>query len=249
MSCRAGPDRRHDAGVTREEASRLLGVRGDEDEKIIRRAFHRVASRVHPDRPDGDEARYRRAVEAYRLLCPSHDDDVPARGADVEDIVVVPLSVAVGGGSVRVRGASVTVPPHTAPDDVLVLRGLGGGGNPPGDLRLRVVLGDGEGWSVDGRDLRGELPVSLLEWLGRGLVSVDLPGGRATIPLADIELDEEIVLMGFGLGREAERGDVVLVPRLVLPGDDATLRSVLLRLQGEAGSAARARVSRAAGVS
>ncbi|NBC96558.1 MAG: DnaJ domain-containing protein, partial [Deinococcus-Thermus bacterium] len=61
----------------REEAFRALGVSSSAAPGEIRAAWHRAAFEMHPDRPDGNYARFVEAKAAYELL---HRDGETAEG-------------------------------------------------------------------------------------------------------------------------------------------------------------------------
>src|SRR5262245_42318902 len=50
------------------DARAVLGVGPLATQTQIRQAFRDAAKRVHPDRPGGDAARFRRVIDAYRAL-------------------------------------------------------------------------------------------------------------------------------------------------------------------------------------
>ena len=54
--------------MTLKDARELLGVGPLAAPGDVRRGFREAAKRAHPDRPGGDEARFRRVVEAYHRL-------------------------------------------------------------------------------------------------------------------------------------------------------------------------------------
>src|SRR5205807_10348804 len=72
-SCRASSSRstpRTDVATTDKDYYELLGIARDADEQEIKRAFRRLARRLHPDvseEPDA-EVRFREISEAYEVL-------------------------------------------------------------------------------------------------------------------------------------------------------------------------------------
>lgn len=46
----------------------ILGVPENADEETIKRAFRELAKKYHPDRPGGDAEKFKKIVEAYRVL-------------------------------------------------------------------------------------------------------------------------------------------------------------------------------------
>ncbi|HRZ30015.1 MAG TPA: DnaJ domain-containing protein [Candidatus Paceibacterota bacterium] len=47
---------------------KILGVTSNATEKEIKQAFHNLAFKYHPDRPGGDEKRFKEINEAYQTL-------------------------------------------------------------------------------------------------------------------------------------------------------------------------------------
>jgi curved DNA-binding protein len=56
------------AALTLSEARQVLGVDAETGAAEVRRRFREAAKQAHPDRPGGDAARFRRVLEAYRVL-------------------------------------------------------------------------------------------------------------------------------------------------------------------------------------
>ena len=46
----------------------ILGVSENAGKDEIKKAFHKLAHKYHPDRPDGDEAKFKEINEAYQTL-------------------------------------------------------------------------------------------------------------------------------------------------------------------------------------
>lgn len=46
----------------------ILGVPENADEEAIKKAFRELAKKYHPDRPGGDAEKFKKIVEAYRVL-------------------------------------------------------------------------------------------------------------------------------------------------------------------------------------
>lgn len=46
----------------------ILGVPENADEETIKRAFRELAKKYHPDRPGGDAEKFKKIIEAYRVL-------------------------------------------------------------------------------------------------------------------------------------------------------------------------------------
>jgi len=117
----------------------------------------------------------------------------PRRGADFEHDVTIPFIVAANGGSETIRVADaagsvqsieVKVPAGIADGATLRVRGKGSpgvGGGAPGDIRLRVQVGEHPWYRRDGLDLLMDLPITIVE-AARG-VQVELPLLSGTVSL------------------------------------------------------------------
>ncbi len=46
----------------------ILGVPENADDETIKKAFRELAKKYHPDRPGGDAEKFKKIVEAYRIL-------------------------------------------------------------------------------------------------------------------------------------------------------------------------------------
>lgn len=64
---------------SRLQSSKLLGVAPDASLTDIKRAYRRIAKRLHPDRTGGDVASFRRITAAYNMLLQSHRDGASRR--------------------------------------------------------------------------------------------------------------------------------------------------------------------------
>lgn len=113
-----------------------------------------------------------------------------------------------GGSGVR-RGRSevdVTVPPRVRDGSKLRLRGMGGPGNPPGDLLVRVAVTLPAGAHLEGDDVHADVHVLPGE-AARG-TTLRYAGADVTVP-AGTHDGTELRLRGLGVGR----GDLVLTVR------------------------------------
>lgn len=137
-----------------------------------------------------------------------------------------------GGSGVRRRGASVdvTIPAKAGPGTRLRLRGLGGPGNPPGDVLVKVVPEVPSGARVQGRDVIDELYLPPWE-RGRAAradyhgVDVRVPRGTAeggTVRVAGAGLGGDLVLtVRYDLARAAARSAGAWFRKLTRGGDAA----------------------------
>jgi DnaJ-class molecular chaperone len=107
----------------------------------------------------------------------------PARGEDRRHRVEVDFLLAARGGRQRLalgdRVIEIDIPPGTEDGRVLRLRAQGGKGPPggsPGDLLLTVAVRPHERFSLRGKDVHLELPISLPE---------AIHGAKVTVPTID----------------------------------------------------------------
>lgn len=120
---------------------------------------------------------------------------------------------ACGGQGVR-RGSAaveVTVPPRSGHGSRLRLRGLGGPGNPPGDLYARLAVRLPESAEVVGGEVRDRL--ELTPWAAASGAKIDYEGVIVTVP-AGTKDGQLIRVKGAGLGGR----DLVLSARVDLLG-------------------------------
>ena len=228
-------------GVVEPDPYRILGLSPGVAPEEVDQAWRRAARETHPDR-GGDAGRFRLARWAHlSIVDPGRAGRYPADAATPgrhrTDVLRVPLGAAMGGGLVAHAGRRVRVPADIAVGEELRLVGLGEPGDPPGDLLLRVEVHAVPPWTLDGLEVSGPLPLTWLELYRGRAVQVFLPGGRSATLRVGPELltvDDPVVfrVRGLGLRRGEERGDLLLRPLAVAPtSGDATLESVLVRLQ------------------
>lgn len=137
-----------------------------------------------------------------------------------------------GGSGVRRRGATVdvTIPARAGPGTKLRLRGLGGPGNPPGDLLVQVVPQVPAGAKVQGRDVHDDL--YLAPWERGRVVHADYHGVDVTVPRGTSD-GGTVRVAGAGLG-----GDLVLTVRFDLARAVARSAGAWFRKLARGGDAA-----------
>ncbi|WGL50800.1 DnaJ C-terminal domain-containing protein [Nocardioides sp. BP30] len=135
----------------------------------------------------------------------------PVPGTDHEAEVEVSVEEAYHGtersftidGPDGSRTIDVTIPPGVVDGQRIRLRGQGGPGSgsaAPGDLFLVVRIADHPRYRVEGRDLRVLLPVAPWEAALGASVSVETPGGAATVKVpAGSSSHRSLRLKGRGL--------------------------------------------------
>lgn len=157
-------DRSHSEVTSRQEAYALLGLNGGADRDSLKAAFRAAVKAARPDRPGGDETRYRRVIAAWRLL--RADPPLPASTALADlpppppVIIVTPLQ-ALKGGTTTVwlgdRSLKVRITRGVRTGDPLRLKG---GADDGGDLKLPVLIRGDEALNIVGDDLYMTWPVS-----------------------------------------------------------------------------------------
>lgn len=159
--------------MTVAEARALLGLDGPAHGDVLTAAFRRAVKAARPDFPDGDEGRFRRAIEAHALLkrldAPLALPAPARRPSPPPTLAITPLQ-ALEGGSARVRSAGrvlkVRLEPGLRTGDRLRLSGAASDG---GDLWLNIVIRGCATFSAVGDDLHMtcEVPSRTLREGGR----------------------------------------------------------------------------------
>ncbi|KQW83976.1 DnaJ C-terminal domain-containing protein [Brevundimonas sp. Root1279] len=150
----------HDA-LTLADAWSVLGLDGPTEPRAATAAFRTALKAARPELHDGDEARFRRVIEAWRLV---RHEDAPASAAPMPPaapvIVLTPLQ-AVKGGTVTVqlggKTLKVRAPKGLRSGDTLRLRRAAADG---ADLTATVLIRGADGLSVVGDDLYMDWPVA-----------------------------------------------------------------------------------------
>lgn len=179
----------------------------------------------------------------------------PVPGSDHETEVEVSVEEAYHGTERRFtisgpdgpRTLDVTVPPGVVDGQRIRLRGQGGPGSgsaAAGDLYLVVRIADHPRYRVEGRDLHALLPVAAWEAALGSSVSVDTPGGSATVKVpAGSSSHRRLRLKGHGLpNRRGAAGDFYAELQIRLPRTlSADERRVFEELSTVSGFDARSR--------
>ncbi len=151
---------------------------------------------------------------------------VQRRGQDYEQEVEITLEEAYHGTSRHLRkpdGSTVEVkiPPGAKEGSRVRFKGLGGPGNPPGDLFLRIRIHPHPQFRVEGSDLYTEVPVDVYTAVLGGEVHVPTLDGRTVrlkIP-PYTQNGRKFRLRGKGMpkGKGAGHGDLYAVVDVRLP--------------------------------
>lgn len=235
--------------LTPRDACALLGLDAPLGGAELARAFRAAAKASRPDQPGGDAERFRRVIEAYRLLQAEAARPVPVPAPprsraqprprprpDPEAVLAIAPREALAGlaRTVRLpngRRLGLRLPAGLRTGETVRLKGQGPGG---ADLLLTLRIEGEAGLAVIGDDLWMTWPVDprLLEHGGR--TEIDTPAGPRTvwIPRA-LPRPARLRLKGQGLpareGRAQGHLFITLEPRAERAGD--ALRDRLARFQ------------------
>ncbi|WP_114312810.1 DnaJ C-terminal domain-containing protein [Thermus caldifontis] len=146
----------------------------------------------------------------------------PRRGRDLRAELPLSLEEAFHGGEKVVevggRRVSVRIPPGVQDGSTLRLAGLGGPGEPPGDLLLSVRLLPHPVFRLEGQDLYATLDVPApIAVVGGKVRAPTLEGPvEVTIP-PKTQAGKRLRLKGKGFPGPHGRGDLYLEVRVVIP--------------------------------
>jgi curved DNA-binding protein len=150
----------------------------------------------------------------------------PARGADQEAEIVVPVEEAYQGGRRRVTIAGQTydvdIPPGVTDGQRIRLAGQGGRGREgaaAGDLYLIVRLAPHPRYRVEGRDIFVDLPLAPWEAALGVSVAVETPGGDAKVKVPPgTSTGRRLRLRGRGMPNpRGTAGDLYAEVKIVVP--------------------------------
>jgi curved DNA-binding protein len=202
-------------------ARQVLGVGPLASAGEVRRAFREAAKQAHPDRPGGDEQRFRQVVAAYQRLQPAAAAEriiqPPAPAAPEPAILTLGPLIALRGGAVEHTLASgrrirVKLPPGLRQGDVVRA----------GGAELTVVLRGAPDMLVRGDDLWVSVRVPARSLEGGGRVALETPLGRRIVWLTTKAGERGLVrLVGQGLPARGQRPQGHLFLRLTPTPDEA----------------------------
>jgi curved DNA-binding protein len=144
----------------------------------------------------------------------------------------VPVRVEVSDGDTRTM--NVKVPPGIPNGGTLRLRGQGGSGDPPGDLRLDVIVDRHPRLSREGNDLRLSVPVTAYEAYRGGPIDVRTPWGTVALKLpAGAQNGQVLRVRGHGVRpTDKPHGDLFVVLDIRMPpAGNAKLLEALAQVQ------------------
>ncbi|WP_243091067.1 DnaJ C-terminal domain-containing protein [Thermus neutrinimicus] len=148
----------------------------------------------------------------------------PRKGRDLRAELPLTLEEAFRGGEKVVevggRRVSVRIPPGVQEGSLIRLAGLGGPGEPPGDLLLSVRLVPHPVFRLEGQDLHATLDVPApIAVVGGKVRAPTLEGPvEVTIP-PKTQAGRRLRLKGKGFPGPHGRGDLYLEVRVVIPED------------------------------
>jgi curved DNA-binding protein len=146
----------------------------------------------------------------------------PRRGRDVRAELPLTLEEALHGGErvleVGGRRASVRIPPGVQDGTTLRVPGMGGPGDPPGDLLLTVRLLPHPHFQLEGQDLYAILDVPApIAVVGGKVRAMTLEGPvEVTVP-PRTQAGRKLRLKGKGFPGPTGRGDLYLEVRITIP--------------------------------
>jgi DnaJ-class molecular chaperone len=176
---------------------------------------------------DGDFSRFGGFDDIFASFMSRRGDGTQSRGRgqDIHYSMEVGFLDAINGTTTTVglgdgTTLDVKIPAGTRNGQTLRLRGKGGrGGNVSGDALIEIRVKPHPFFTVDGDDIRVELPVSLKEAVLGGKIRVPTPGGYVSLTLKP-HTDNGVTLRirGKGLPKTGgASGDVLVTIRIVLP--------------------------------
>lgn len=151
-------------------------------------------------------------------------DPPPRREAQRHVAAIDPMLSFTGGSATitvnrpdgRAESLRVRVPAGAKTGDVVTVNGFSGRG---GDLQVELEIPDHPLLRRTGDDLEMDLPVTLLEAVQGGAITVPTPTGMARVQLPPRCAGQKLRLRGRGVQRPDRPGNLVLVLRLTLPDD------------------------------
>jgi DnaJ-class molecular chaperone len=153
-------------------------------------------------------------------------EDMPATGQDVAGEVTISLAEAAHGTKTRVqlptgREVEVKVPSGLNDGQQIRLKGQGmpgQSGGPAGDVLITVHIAPHPHFSVDGVNLRVDIPVTLYDAVLGGKVRVPTLDGAVDLAIpAGTNSGRTFRLKGKGMPAKTGAGDLLATARIMLP--------------------------------
>jgi DnaJ-class molecular chaperone len=169
---------------------------------------------------------------------PGPNRNGPARGADARYILQAEFLDAINGATKRLtlpdgQTLDVKIPPGTADGQTLRLRGRGEPGRnngPAGDALIDIVITPHPFFVREGQTIRLELPITLLEAVLGGKITVPTPAGPVAMTIKPgTDTGMELRLKGRGVPAHGNQpaGDLYVKLRVQIGKPDAALEAFL----------------------
>lgn len=168
--------------------------------------------------------------------------ETPPRGADIQGTVTVPFTVWALGGKARVelrgRTIDVTIPAGIVEGKTIRLKGQGDPsmlGGESGDALVTILVEPHSLFRVEGRNVRVDANVTVYEAALGAKVRVPTMDGSVDLALPPGTTGSRAFrLKGKGIQAKDGAGDLLVTPRIILPGSiDDDLKAALERLRDE----------------
>lgn len=160
------------------DAWSVLGLDGPTEPRAATAAFRTALKAARPELHDGDETRFRRVIEAWRLV---RREDVPTPASPLPPsapVVVLTPMQAIKGGTVTVqlggKTLKVRAPKGLRSGDALRLRRAAADG---ADLTASVLIRGADGLSVVGDDLYMDWSISTRTLEDGGRIEIETHAG------------------------------------------------------------------------
>lgn len=223
--------------LTLRDAYGLLGLHGPVEPRRLAELFRAAVKSARPDQPGGDAERFRRVIEAYRLI---QKRGVLGPALDAPEARPMPVPVVVLSPLEAVHGACATVAlPGRGALRVMVPAGLRTGehvrlsGAAPdgGDIYLPVLIRAADGLKAIGDDLFMTCPVDPRLLADGGRVEINTHAGpRHAWVVGGMAGTVRLCLKGLGLPSRGPRAAGRLFVTLeAAPGAPSAAEHLLAR--------------------
>lgn len=235
--------------MTAGEAFAVLGLSGPASPEAVKAAFNAAAKAARPDHEGGDEERFRKVIEAYRVLKKLEAARAALSPPKAEPKPTTPtleitIHEALNGlrRPVRVpdgRDISVKLPAGLRTGETVRLKGRGKDG---GDLELRVRITSEPNRTVVGDDVWLTVPVEPRVLRDGARVEVDTPTGPVNVWVPrSFPTEGRLRLKGEGLPARSGRPQGHMFLKFVPadPAEESRARSMLSKFASAWTGAAR----------
>lgn len=193
-----------------QDARSLLGLTGPASAEALAAAFRSAVKAARPDQAGGDAERFRRVIDAYRLLqaqtlalpAPAPGPTAFTAPPPCPPLAVITPMQALTGGTVAMtidgRRLLIHMPPGVRTADRIRLRGL--------DALIPVLIRPADGLSVLGGDLFMDWRVAPRMIRDGGRIEIDTHAGpRSAWLVPDMMEPVRLRLKGLGLPARGRR--------------------------------------------